>query len=144
MNNVAFMKCKTHPNGGKKKCGNDMMWWEYNIYAVAKWKHTKHVNVWYKVFVCVLCGKCKNEQNYPSDGEQQQRKSTCKKYVIRFHITQISAIYNTQPKLTQTTTSQAPHTKHKTSQAKCHTVLPLVWILHFSFCESSWLYNLAI
>lgn len=26
MNNVAFMKCKTHPNnGGKKKCGNDMM-----------------------------------------------------------------------------------------------------------------------
>lgn len=44
MNNMVFMKCKTHPNG--KKCGNDVMWWEYNIYAVANENTKRQLKEW--------------------------------------------------------------------------------------------------
>lgn len=55
MNNMVFMKCKTHPNE-KKECGNDVMWWEYNIYAVAN-ENTKYQGIERRMRYVVENGK---------------------------------------------------------------------------------------
>lgn len=50
----------------KKKCGNDVMCWEYNIYAVAN-ENTK------RQLKESECGKCENEWMIKSEREKREK-----------------------------------------------------------------------